>query len=64
MTRFALNHTDALGRTVHADSNLSRLLDKAQHGDTLHKIQFTPEYASGLLAEIDLQLRCKQFTRV
>ena len=65
MTRFALNHTDALGRTVRADSNLSRLLDLAQHGDTLHKLgNFTPATASDLLAAVDQQLDYDQFTRI
>ncbi len=64
MNRFALNHTDALGRTVHADSNLSRLLDLAQHGDTLHKLPLVPTTAGDLIAAVDQQLVCEQFTRI
>ena len=64
MTRFALNHTDALGRTVRSDSNLSRLLDLAQHGDTLHKLPATPTTASELIAAVEQQLNCGQFTKI
>ena len=62
--RFALRHTDRLGRTVLTDTNLSRLLDLAQHGDTLHKLQTVPETADSLLEIIEQQLHSNNFTRI
>ena len=62
--RFALNHTDPYGRTVLTDDNLPRLLDRAVHGDTLHKLSTAPENAGILLATIENQLRTNQYTKV
>lgn len=62
--RFALNHLDSYGRIVLTDDNLPRLLDRAVHGDTLHKLPTAPENACVLLAAIERQLLTNEYTEV
>jgi len=64
--RLAINRVSLYGRFVLTASQqeIGQLVDKALHGDTLHKLSQVPASVEELLEIIDGQLATGQFTKI